>query len=98
MCAERSIGTQTDSLCGIPTLEEQELAHRTKRLRVLSPKECLDMKKDAWFVASTRAKTQAVEAQTTGKVSVPSQTGDAELYFLHYTKYLDQQLALLARN
>ena len=88
MCAERSIGTQTDSLCGTPTLEEQELAHRTKRLRVLSPKECLDIKKDAWFVASTRAKTQAVEAQTTGKVSQQCQTGYYELYFVPYTKEL----------
>ena len=88
MYTERSIGTQTDSLSGTPTLDEQELAHRTKRLRVLSPKECLDMKKDAWFMASTRAKTQAVEAQATGKVSQQCQTGDYELYFVPYTKEL----------
>ena len=88
MYTERSIGTQTDSLSGTPTLDEQELARRTKRLRVLSPKECLDMKKDAWFVASTRAKTQAVEAQATGKVSQQCQTGDYELYFVPYTKEL----------
>ena len=87
MCTERSIGTQTDSLCGTPTLEEQELAHRTKRLRVLSPKECLDMKKDAWFVASTRAHMQSVEAQATGKVSQQCQTGDYELYSVSYTRY-----------
>ena len=88
MYTERSIGTQTDSLSGTPTLDEQELARRTKRLRVLSPKECLDMKKDAWFMASTRAKTQAVEAQATGKVSQQCQTGDYELYFVPYTKEL----------
>ena len=88
MYTERSIGTQTDSLSGTPTLEEQELVRRTKRLRVLSPKECLDMKKDAWFVASTRAKTQAVEAQATGKVSQQCQTGYYELYFVPYTKEL----------
>ena len=88
MYTERSIGTQTDSLSGTPTLDEQELARRTKRLRVLSPKECLDMKKDAWFVASTTAKTQAVEAQATGKVSQQCQTGDYELYFVPYTKEL----------
>ena len=88
MYTERSIGTQTDSLCGTPTLDEQELAHRTKRLRVLSPKECLEMKKDAWFMASTRAKMQAVEAQATGKVSQQCQTGDYELYFVPYTKEL----------
>ena len=88
MYTERSIGTQTDSLGGTPTLDEQELVRRTKRLRVLSPKECLDMKKDAWFMASTRAKTQAVEAQATGKVSQQCQTGDYELYFVPYTKEL----------
>ena len=90
MYKERSIGTQTDSPCGSPTLEEQELAHRTKRLRVLSPEECLDMKKDAWFVASTRAHMQFVEAQATGKVSQPCQTGDYELYSVPYTRYSNE--------
>ena len=90
MPQERSVGTQTDSQGGSPSLEEQELAHRTKRLRVLSPKECLDMKKDAWYVASMRAHMQYVEAQATGKVSQPCQTGDYELYSVRYTRYIKE--------
>ena len=86
----RSVGTQTDSQDGSPTLEEQELVRRTKRLRVLTPKECLDMKKDAWYVASMRAHMQYVEAQATGKVSQPCQTGDYELYFVRYTRYIKE--------
>ena len=86
----RSVGTQTDSQDGSPTLEEQELVRRTKRLRVLTPKECLDMKKDAWYVASMRAHMQYVEAQATGKVSQPCQTGDYELYSVRYTRYIKE--------
>ena len=84
-----SVGTQTDPVELTFDLEEQELVHKTKRLRVLSPKECLDMKKEAHFSASIRAQLQALEAEETGSVSVQCQTGEAHpLIFCSYTRYL----------
>ena len=84
-----SVSTQTDPVELTFDLEEQELAHKTKRLRVLSPKECLDLKKEAHFSASTRAQVQAIEAEETGSVSVQCQTGEARpLIFYSYTRYL----------
>ena len=84
-----SVSTQTDPEELAFDLEEQELAHKTKRLRVLSPKECLDLKKEAHFSASVCAQVQALEAEETGSVSVQSQTGEAlPLIFYSYTRYL----------
>ena len=84
-----SVSTQTDPVELTFDLEEQELAHKTKRLRVLSPKECLDLKKEAHFSASVCAQVQALEAEETGSVSVQSQTGEAlPLIFYSYTRYL----------
>ena len=84
-----SIGTQTDPVELTFDLGEQELVHKTKRLRVLSPKECLDLKKEAHFSASVCAQVQALEAEETGSVSVQSQTGEAlPLIFYSYTRYL----------
>ena len=84
-----SVSTQTDPVELTFDLEEQELAHKTKRLRVLSPKECLDLKKETHFSASVCAQVQALEAEETGSVSVQSQTGEAlPLIFYSYTRYL----------
>ena len=84
-----SVSTQTDPVELTFDLEEQELSHKTKRLRVLSPKECLDIKKEAHFSASIRAQVQALEAEETGSVSVQCQTGEAlPLIFYSYTRYL----------
>jgi len=70
-------------------LEVEGLAQRVKRLRVLTPKESLDMKKEAHITASVRATSQAYEAEMYGTVSVQTQTGEPDpLIFYHYTRYL----------
>ena len=70
-------------------LEVEGLGQRVKRLRVLTPKECLDAKKEAHITASVRATSQAYEAEEFGRVSVQTQTGEPDpLIFYHYTRYL----------